>query len=57
MVMFFVDSWQLRGKIKRVIKSVTGKGFYCPDNEFLIDVALAFPYPVNLAYQYTHNLH
>ncbi len=50
MAVVVVDSWQIRGKIKQVIKLVIGKGSYCPDNEFLIDVALAFPHPVNLAY-------
>ena len=44
------DSWRLRGEIKQVIKSVIGKGFYRPDNEFLIDVALACSHSVNLAY-------
>ncbi len=51
-----VDSWQLRDKVEKVIELVLGKGFYCPDNEFLIDVAFALPYTVNLAYRYSHSL-
>ncbi|GAG22548.1 unnamed protein product [marine sediment metagenome] len=50
------DSWQLRGKIKKVIKFVSREGFYCPDEEFLIDIALAFSHPVNLTHRYFHSL-
>ena len=56
MAMLAVDSWQLRDKIEQVIKLVARKGSYRPNNEFLIDVALAFPHTVNLAYRYFHSL-
>lgn len=51
-----VDRWQLRGEIEQVIELMRGKGSYCPDNELLVDVALALPYTVNLAYRYSHSL-
>ncbi len=54
--MVIVDSWRIRDKIKQVIKLAIGEGFYCPDNKLLVNLALAFPYPVNLAYRYPHSL-
>lgn len=48
--LIFVVNWRFRGKIKEVIKFVSGEGFYRPNDEFLIDVALALPHPVDLAY-------
>ena len=46
-----VASWHLRAKIEQVIKLIAGEGFYRPDNEFLVYLALAFPHTVNLAYR------
>ncbi len=48
-VMILRDSWLLRGKMKQLVKLVTGEGFDGANNEFLIDAALAFTHPVNLA--------
>jgi hypothetical protein len=50
------DSWRGRDKVEKVVKLVSGEGFYCPDNEFSVDVAFAFEHPVNLAYRYLHRL-
>ncbi len=36
-------------EIKEVVQFVFRKGFYGPDEELLIDAALTFPHPVNLA--------
>ena len=55
MPMVVGDSWQCRGKVKQVIKLVIGEGFHCSNDEFLVDSALAFPYPVDLAYRYSHS--
>jgi hypothetical protein len=49
------DSWQFRGKVKQVIKLVIGEGFHCSNDEFLIDLALAFTHTVDLAYRYSHS--
>ncbi len=56
MAILAVDSWQLRDEIEQVIKLVARKGSYRPNNEFLVDLTLAFPHPVNLAYRYFHSL-
>jgi len=50
MLMIIDDSWRVGGEIEKVIKLVFREGFYCSDNEFLIDVALAFSHPIDLAY-------
>ena len=44
------DSCQLIGKIKQVVQLVFREGFYGSDEELLVDVALTFAHPVNLAY-------
>ena len=48
--------WLLMSKVKEVTKAAFGEGFYCPDDELLIDVAITFTHPVNLAYRYSHSL-
>jgi len=50
MPMVVIDSWRFRGEVKKLLKSICGEGSYCPDDEFLIDVAFALPYPVNLTH-------
>lgn len=51
----FNDSRLVGGKIKEVIELASGKGFHSPNNEFLVDGALAFAYTVNLASRYLHS--
>jgi len=48
-------SWQFRGKIKKVIEIMVGKSLHGSDNEYLVNVAFAFAYTVNLAYRYIHS--
>jgi hypothetical protein len=43
-------NWHFRDKIEKVIKFVAGKGLHGPDNEFPIDIPLAFKHAINLAY-------
>ena len=47
---------RLRVQIEKLIKSVIRKGFFCPDNEFLVNAAFALTYPVYLAYRQSHSL-
>ena len=55
-VMILRDSCLLRDKIKQLVELVAGEGFDGANNELLIDEALAFTHPVNLACRYIHDL-
>ena len=51
---FVSGTWWLEGKIEQVIQRVIGEDLYRPDNEFLVNLAFAFPHAVNLAYRDAH---
>ena len=53
---FVSGTWWLEGKIEQAIQRVIGEGLYRPDNEFLVNLAFAFPHSVDLAYRDTHRL-
>ena len=50
------DSRRIISKIKKVVLLVFREGFYDSDEELLVDAALTFSHPVNLAYRYSHSL-